>query len=183
MTKLELINSALSRCGVEPLTSLDVQNKAAKVALTQYNLSLLECLNDTTWNFAIARIELSQSGEPVFGYNAKYDLPSDCIRVISVDGQEPYKVEGKTIVTNTLELIKIKYLKLVDESLFTPSFAKAFVLKLAEDISYHLVQSASLQSAIASEAERYIRRARSYNSQEGTPESRYNEEYTGGIRL
>jgi hypothetical protein len=183
MSKLSIINAALSRCGVEPLASLDVQSKAAKVAINQYDLTLKECINDTVWNFAVDRLELSQSGEPLFEYTASYELPSDCIRVLSVYGNEPYKIEGKKLVTNTKETIQIKYLKLVTEEYFTASFTKAFWLKLAEDISYHLVQSSALQQAIASEAERYLRRARSYNSQEGTPEGRYPEDYVGGLRL
>lgn len=183
MTKLQLINAAISRCGVEPLTSLLDQSKAAIVALAQYDLTLTECLNDTTWNFAIGRAELLQNGAPLYEYNAKYDLPADCIRVLEMYGQEKYKIEGKTLVTNVLDSVQIKYIKLVNETQFSASFAKAFWLKLAEDISYHLVQSAALQTQIASEAERYIRRARSYNAQEGTPEGRYPEDYVGGLRL
>lgn len=69
------------------------------------------------------------------------------------------------------------------ESTWTPSFIKAFYLKLAEDMAYSLVQSATLQNGIIQEAERYLRRARSYNSQEGTPESRYPEDATTSLRL
>ena len=119
----------------------------------------------------------------MFGYAAYYELPVDCLRVIELSTNEVFKVEGRQIVTDALDTIKIKYIKKVSEELFSASFSKAFYLKLAEDISYQLVQSSSLQKDIASDAERYLRRARSYNSQEGTPTGRYPEDYVGGLRL
>lgn len=119
----------------------------------------------------------------LFGYKYRYALPSDCIRVLELDFKQPYRVESTGILCDTDENIQIKYIYYNDTpSTYSGSFVKAFYMKLAEDISYVMVQSSTLQQAITSEAERYLRKARSMNSQEGTPETRYPEEYTAGIR-
>lgn len=185
MTKLDICNRALTRCGLEPIASLTEQNKRAILVTSQYEATLKEILNDTTWNFATSRVLIHKSTAPLYGYANSYDLAVNIIRVLEIDSPEPYKIEGRKLLSNydadTLNVKAIVYV--TDVSLFSPSFIKAFYLKLAEDISYAMVQSAALQQAIISEAERYLRKARSYNSQEGTPDSRYPEDYTGSLRL
>ena len=185
VTKIDICNSALARCGAEQIKSLTEENKRAKVIAAQYEITLRELLNDSPWNFAIARVELEQNSvEPLFGYRYGYDLPTDSIKVLEVEHNIPFRVEGDYIFSDLNEKIKIKYVKFIDDpTKYSGSFIKAFYLKLAEDISYSLVQSASLQGQITQEAERYLRKARSMNSQEGTPESRMPEEYTYGIRV
>lgn len=185
MTKIDLCNAALARCGSEPITALTDDTKRAKVVSSQYEITLREMLSDSPWNFAVTRVELPVAGTDIpFGFGFKYELPTDCIRVLELENKHPYRVEEGYILCDIDEVIKIKYIKFIDDpSKYSGAFSKAFSLKLAEDISYILVQSASLQQQITSEAERYLRKARSMNSQEGTPESRYPEEYVYGVRV
>lgn len=119
----------------------------------------------------------------LFGYRYRYALPADTIRILELDFKQPYRVESTGILCDTDGFILVKYCFFNDTpATYSGAFVKAFALKLAEDISYLMVQSAALQGAITTEAERYLRKARSMNSQEGTPETRYPEEYTAGIR-
>lgn len=122
----------------------------------------------------------------LFRYQYRYALPSDCIRVLELEDKEEYRVQSTGIVCNTDTYIQVKYIYYTDSTAYytsmSGSFIKAFILKLAEDMAYVLVQSAALQDAITKEAERYLRKARSMNSQEGVPETRFPEEYTAGIR-
>lgn len=184
MDKLTIINRSLTRCGAEPIATLSDNSKRALLAVAQYESTLKEILNDTTWNFATTRIELTQGDKPLYGFSYSYELPSNVIRVVEINSIEKFRVEGRSLLTDLLaEPFYAKVLVYeTDETKWNPSFVKAFYLKLAEDMSYALVQSASLQQAIIAEAERYLRRARSYNSQEGTPESRYPEDITFGLR-
>lgn len=119
----------------------------------------------------------------LFKFKYRYALPSDCIRLLELEDQQEYRVESTGIVCDVKTYINIKYIYFNEDPLtYSATFIKAFYLKLAEDISYQLVQSAALQQSIIQEAERYLRRARSYNSQEGIPESRYPENFTASIR-
>lgn len=122
----------------------------------------------------------------LFGYKYRYALPSDCIRVLELEDKEEYRVQSTGIVCDVEDYIQIKYIYFEDSSAFYTAmsgpFAKALTLKLAEDISYQLVQSATLQGQIAAEADRYTRKARSMNSQEGVPEARYPEAKVYGER-
>ena len=184
MTKLDICNMALTRCGAELIASLNDTSKRAKLVTNQYELTLKECLNDSPWNFAIKRATLEQKDEVSLGLPYQYEIPTDCIRVLELPLGVTYKVESGYLYSDNGTTVDIRYLAYIEDATkYNPSFVKAFALKLAEDISYALVQSASLQQSIIQEAERYIRRARSYNSQEGTPEGRYPDEYTAGIRL
>lgn len=172
------------RCGAEAILSLTDDSKRAKAVTSQFETTLKEMLNDSPWNFALARTTLEASSEtPLYQYTYMYELPSDCIRVLELEDKIEYRVESGFILCNKDGTIKLKYAFYnTDATKYSGAFVKALVLKLAEDISYVLVQSASLQGAISSEAERYLRKARSMNSQEGTPEPRYPVEYTAGIR-
>lgn len=184
MDKLSLCNSALMRCGAEQITTLADTSKRGLAVVTQYENTLKEMLNDSPWNFAIKRVNIVQDvATPLFAHSFQYELPTDCIRVLELECKVPYRVESGFIVCDQEGSINVKYVWYnQDVETYSGAFVKAFYLKLAEDISFLMVQSASLQGAITTEAERYLRKARSMNSQEGTPESRYPEAYTAGIR-
>lgn len=260
-TKLEIWNAALIRCGAEPVASLVEENKRSVMLRNQYNITLRDLLNDTTWNFATSReVVLTREGTPSFGFGSYYTYPSNVIRILEVNKPCEFRIEEDRIATNYDDLAvsasitsagalatviqaehgynsdEVIYIKGADQAeyngkktitvvdantytyaitgapaspatgtilatrdsavfrakallfvddptMYTASFVKVFVLKLAEDISYGLVQSAALQNSIISEAERYLRRARSYNSQEGSPADRYPTDYTWGERL
>lgn len=185
MTQLELVNMALARCGAEPIISLTDTSKRALQVVLHMESVLRDLLNETPWSFAINRVAISQAGEPAYRYAAQYLLPVDHIRILEIENVPEYRIEGGNILCDTLEEIKIKYVFYQpDTTKWTASFQKVYVLKLAEAISYVLVQSTPLQQTIAQEAERYLRKARSYNSQEvGMPDSRYPSEYTIGLRI
>ena len=174
------------RCGAEPLTAIpDTTNKRGVLINNHYDIVLRELLGDTPWNFATARISYFQLGAPLFGFKYSYSTSQDVLRVLEVENVDDYRIEGGKIVTNTsTETLNVKIILFSDDpTKYSPSFNTALYLKLAENIAYSLVQSQSLQQSIIAEADRYLRRARSYNSQEGVSESRYNEQYTTGIRL
>lgn len=176
MTNLEICNMALVRCGCEPIASLTDSQKRAVIISAQYQQTLKELLVDSPWGFATARAELSVSSvTPLYGFSFQYPLPSDCLKLLHVDTEYNYAVESGYILIDVDEAIKIKYLKLVSESAMTPAFVKALAMRLAEDVSYALVQSSALQESIAADADRYLKKARTYNSHEGTPSMLYPE--------
>ena len=147
VSKLDICNSALVRCGSESIASLTDESKRAKTVTSQFNITLGELLADSPWNFAIKRATLEQtstneqSGNPYI-----YSIPSDCIRVLELENGTPYRIEGSSLLADVATTIKIKYISNIEDTTkYSPSFVKALVLKLAEDISYQLVQSATLQ--------------------------------------
>lgn len=102
----------------------------------------------------------------------------------AVSGTPATPATGAPHAVRDSSALRVKAIKYLDDpTLYSPSFNTALFLKLAENISYSLVQSQSLQQMIISEADRHLRRARSYNSQEGLFNDAYNEQYTTGRRL
>lgn len=113
---LEICNSALIKCGVEQIASLNDLNKRAKLCKSQYERSKLKLLREGNWNFAIKRVSLTGllTPVPVFYFDQFFDLPSDFIKLINVTssstsdsfatayskGTIEHKIEGNRIATS-----------------------------------------------------------------------------------
>jgi hypothetical protein len=97
MDKLSICNSALMRCGAEPILIGELTTPTSKRGLAvvnQYETTLKEMLNDSSWNFATVRVELTEElTVPLFGATRLYTLPNDCIRVLELEDKVPYRVE------------------------------------------------------------------------------------------
>ncbi len=92
-------------------------------------------LRDGGWNFAMKRAELPKLNEvPVHGYDAQFQLPSDCLKLIELYGSERlrYQLEGRRILADTAGPLQIRYLRDVTEPAeFDSGFTLAFALRIA----------------------------------------------------
>lgn len=134
-----ICNLALAHLGEARIESLDEDNLASRACALHYGPTRDMVLRSHRWNFAQARVTLSESADaPAFGPAHQYPLPSDCLRVLECNETEDgdvisneYPVEGRCIVTNadTLNLVYVK--RIEDVSQFDALFVEAFALKLA----------------------------------------------------
>lgn len=110
-----LYNEALGEIG-----AAEIEDSAASRALKPnlicvkyYDQARDEVLSCHPWNEAMVQvISLQDTTEPVFGYNARYSLPSTSIRVISVDDSNgadtrnnasnifPWEIQGDYILSD-----------------------------------------------------------------------------------
>jgi len=169
-TQLDICNSALIKLGAELITTIDDNNKRAKLCKSQYQKIKRKMLNETPWNFAIKREELEENGDtPLFGFGYSFDLPSDFIRGLDFETiKREWQREGKTILADD-STVKIRYIADVAEDLFSPTFEEVLALNLAYELSYAMVQSTAFREALLVDSERLLAKARSYDAQEGTP--------------
>lgn len=168
-TETSICNSALIKIGAERISSLTENNKRAIVCNEQYPKIRDEVLRAHPWNFAIKRVELAQiTDAPAFEYKYYYQLPEDCLRVLAINSDHAFKIEGKYIATDATSM-KIKYIaRIEDASQFDTIFCEALAARLAADIAYSVAQNTSLQSMLISMYSAQLALARSMDAQEGT---------------
>lgn len=175
-TQLDICNMALGAIGQDEVTSLAGTTKTVKLLNRFYPLCRDEVLASHPWNCARARASLTANvTAPVWEYAVAYDLPADCIRVLKVEtscdfATRPWKVEGAQIVTDLASPIDIQYIARIDESLFSPLLTAALFTRLAVELAEPIAQSATLAEQLRQKYEAALRRARSMNAQEGTPD-------------
>lgn len=163
-----ICNSALVKIGAARIVSLDDPSEGARLCKEQYTKLKESLLQAHPWNFAVRRQALNLSPDvPAFGYSKQFIVPDDCLRILETCPDEvSWEREGNFLLTNYPSMA-IRYIKNVDESLFTPLFAEVLSLALAADISYSLVQSVQLRTDLRQEFKNQLRDARSFDAQEG----------------
>lgn len=186
-SETQIANAALNRLGVEPISSLNDNKKRAKVLKSLYTITRNNVIQAAPWNFAMERVILTPlASDPLFDFENKFALPNDCLRVWTVtdggdaaggsgvkhpynyyiDGGVDYRVEGDKILADIKKAYVIYIKEVTDVSLFDPGFVKAFYLTLAAEASYSIIQNTTEKNSLLEEAEFYITRAASVNSQE-----------------
>jgi hypothetical protein len=174
MTKVELINKALTYIGAAPITSIDDSTNNARIMNRVYDSSRRSILSECMWNFAVKRSLLATSAETLDWYDTGvtivYMKPSDCIRIFSTNSASAtWKEEGDLIVSDTNGL-GIKYVYDLDiPSKYPASFAEAFVDRLAADAAFMILNSVKIAEAYLEKYEKLsLPKARAENAQVGT---------------
>lgn len=168
----EICNSALIKLGMEPITSLDDDNKQARLCKEQYPKIRDKLLNSHYWNFAMKRQEMAvvSSSPPIFGFSIKYQLPTDTLRVMHLNQKSArFKVEQNRFLHTNLSGAQIIYIaREEDVSKYSPTFSELLALELAIDLSTALVQSRTVKADLREQHKTALRDARSIDGQEGT---------------
>ena len=166
---VSICNEALSLLGANTITDFTDNTKEAELVNHFYYSAIEQTLRDHDWSFAVKRSpELARLfGQPEFGYNYRYQLPSDCLRVIStnIHGAE-YEIEGEALLTDETG-VKIKYICLVlDVSCFDALFRRMLVMRLAADLAYPLTKRRSKEEELILLYERALGKAKSKDIKE-----------------
>ncbi len=171
-TSVQICNLALGLIGIDPITSLADTTKQGTLCNTFYEFTKNRVLVGHTWNCTITRATLTDDGTtPDHEFTYAFALPTGFLRLISIyEYSQDYKVEANKIMAYEDE-IKIKYIKDVEESTFPDYLSFLIAAELAIDLSYHLVQSEPVRQGVLSIRNERLRDARSFDAQEGKPDS------------
>jgi hypothetical protein len=170
-SEVEICNDALAMIGHEPfISSLDQAGKTAGLCKVFYPRARDELLRSHPWNFATRRAEIAAStSTPAWGYDSSYPLPSDCLRVLGLDGHPAtdWRLEGKAIVCNETAPLNVLYVaQVTDPEQFDASFSRALAGRLAVDLCMPLANNIQMRTAVADEAKARLREARGIDAQE-----------------
>jgi len=156
-----ICNLALARISEDQILNIEEDSNNARYCNAFYAQTRDEVLQSNPWRFATTTAQLSQlTGTPLLEWENKFQLPSDCLRVLSLNrqwfdqSQGYFEVQGTVLLTNEAEAI-IKYIQRVtDGNLFTPLFSEALSVKLAARIAKPLTGSDQIAAGLLEE---YVR--------------------------
>jgi hypothetical protein len=169
ITEINIINSALIKLGIDIINSrTQDNNKAARTMNQLYDLKRQELLRMHPWNFATSRQSLALlTTDPAFEYSYEFQLPDDCLRVVRINNPyQEYKIEGRTILTNSSTCDIIYIADIDDTSLFDPLFASALADFLAFKAALSLTGSTAIQAQLGQEFQVALRTAKQIDGQE-----------------
>jgi hypothetical protein len=170
-SKVQIANLALIHVGGQAITSLTENTNEARAVNQVYSLIRDAVLSDHPWNFAIKRIIPGlDAGTPIYGFTNRFDLPTDYLRLVEIEGNPDYKISGQFIETDGT-VIKIKYVAENDNPVeYDAMFVTAFGLRLAATIAERLTQSSTLAEKLMEAYIQALRDAKSVDAQSDQPD-------------
>lgn len=155
-TRTELATRALAHIGEQGIADIDdAEQKQARVCKEFAQQVIDETLRAHRWNCAIARATLSELSEaPNHGFDHAYQLPSDFIRLLEVNGEqwqgssEFHEIEAEQRLLTDEESADIRYIQRIDVPAMDPLLKKVVALALAVEIALPLTQNANLREAL-----------------------------------
>ena len=173
-TKIDLCSRALVKLGASTIASFDEATAEAKVCTQLYEPTLESLLAAYPWRFALEKAELARLvSAPTADYQYAYQLPNDCVRVLSAGNGArsqglKYKIVGNTLHTNAQEVI-ISYVARPDEANFPPFFSNALIARLAAELCLPLTESTTRTDYMYQRAEEEFKNAKLTDSQQDIP--------------
>lgn len=152
LTKTTIANNALAYLAAGTITDiLDTLDEKARTIKAVFDTVAQEVMRSHRWNCCIKRVQLSRLSEvPIkygeFGYLYKYQLPSDSLRFLDLNG-EPWNaktefltVEGREIFTDDT-VAYIRYVAHIEDvSRWDVLMADAVSIKLAMRIARRITK-------------------------------------------
>ena len=179
---VSIVNVALIHLGEEPITSLEDDLKAARLANNIFTRVRDVVLEDHTWSDARALATLAKlTTTPTWGFTNQFQLPTDCLRVIRVDSPEDeWQIHGRKILSD-LSAINIEYIKrLEDPNDMSTMLKEAISARLAAELSLPITRDASRQSAMWQLYEKKMDLARHVRSAQRNDDVFANDTWTQG---
>jgi len=172
MNTIEICNLSLMMIGMPTITSFEDANNNARMCKEFFPVVRDRVLRDHCWSFAVSYASLQTttdtSYEPDFPFVCA--MPVDLIRILEVDGGEPYLHVGNRILTQR-QGAKLKYIRRVeDPEQFDPLFTEAVQYALAGEIIITNTRDAQMVNFYRNEYERRLAIARSIDTAENRHE-------------
>lgn len=172
-SETSIANAALTLLGERRINDLDENSKTANVLKERYDEVRDALLRRHPWNFATARAQLAKEvTAPTWGFDNSYTFPSDLLRLLEVENPNhwPYRVEGRSIVTDLdapLQIVYTKEITVVGE--MDVLFRQALAADLAADVAESITGDDNKVKLLSAIVAQKIREARNTDGQEPSP--------------
>jgi hypothetical protein len=170
VSNVSIANRALTYLAATRITDLEQDSEVARKVNAIYEDTRDALLSEHPWNFAKKQRALSLLDETptVETWAYVFQLPSDCLRVLSTENDEPFEIfTGKKLYCNA-SAISITYIaRITDPVQFSPGFVNAFSMRLGADLAFSITQNATLASGAEKKAEMALKEAKWSDAQEG----------------
>lgn len=174
LSQIDLCSRALLKVGANSISSFDEGTLEAEVAAGLFPTVRDALLSAHPWNFATTQKRLAKlATPPVADFQSAFQLPVDCIRVLSAgtDGRGSgliYKIFQRQLLTDA-EAVVLTYIFRPLEADFPPFFDMALIANLAAEFCIPLTDSTNRWETLREAAEHEFRRCRLIDAQEETP--------------
>jgi hypothetical protein len=169
-TFVSICNLALTELGAAnpPVTALTDNTKTARACNRVYEQARDQALRDHPWNFALKRATLAaDTTAPIWTYANAFTWPTGCLRIIEVDTNEAWVVEGQKVLTNAGAPLNIVYIDTVtDPTLFDAKFVEAYAAKIAATIAFDITASRTAVADMTTLYSARLQEARLIDAQE-----------------
>ena len=166
---VDICNGALNQLGATTILSLTEDSKNARLCNSRYTQVRDAVFRSHPWNCLQVRVELASSTTtPVWGYNFKFDLPGDCLRLLKIlDFDSNYQVEGRAILSNN-ETMKILYIsRIEDPNQYDELLRETLSAALGADIAYAITSNNTTSQNMLVTYQEKLKDARFVDSTEG----------------
>jgi hypothetical protein len=165
----EIQNRALTLLSVDRIQVDNQTSDQARKMNAVYDSTRDALLSEHNWNFAMKERQLSLlSDEPIKeDWDFVYQLPSDCLRVLNIEGDYEFAIYSNKLYTNTDDARILYVSRETDPNKFSAGFVKALASRLAADLAFGFTQNASLAERAEAKAEKDLREAKWSDGQEG----------------
>lgn len=174
-TAVSICSNALLMLGAQTINSLDEDLDRARIASGLYATVRDDMLRAHPWNCAIKRLRLAPlSAAPAFGYRYQFQLPGDCLRVLSIQNsgcEVDHRVEGRVLLSDSAS-IDLRYVFRNEvEGTWDASLVDVMTLAMAARMAYAITSSSSESQSRKQDLEFALRKARAVDGQEDPPET------------
>lgn len=171
---LAIINKALILCGANTVSSITDDTPNARALNAVYEIARKDFLTENKWTFSTTRSTLSTVATTTFAWlhseeSYAYTKPSASLRIWEMNDERAiWREEGDYILSNTADLA-VKYsFDQSDLSKWAPSAISAFIDRLAADICFMILNSATKAADFMAKYEKIsLPKAMAENSQTG----------------
>jgi hypothetical protein len=174
LSQIDLCSRALLKVGANSISSLEEGTTEAEIAASLYPTIRDSLLSAHPWNFATRQQSLAMlTSPPVADFQYAFQLPVDCIRVLSAGtggrgSGITYRIIQRQLLTD-MESVVLTYIFRPLEADFPPFFDMTLIAHLAAEFCIPLTDSTSRWEALREASEHEFRRARLIDAQEETP--------------
>ena len=173
-TEVSICSNALRRLGDDPITTLTDDTERARLCNAFYPSSRDAVLRSHSWNFSITRTSLARlTDAPAYGFAYQFAIPSDCLRVISMEYPDNiFKIEnlpshGRVLLTDEATANILYISQITNTILFDSMFVDTLTAKLSSDLAYPVTNSPKVQTEMEKLYQNKLSEARSIDGQEG----------------
>lgn len=170
-SKIEICRHALSLIGDDfDILAISDDTKQGKVCNLLFDKCRDQVLRAFPWSFAIKRYSLVPSTQkPTFGEGNVFVYPTDCLRVISTEGNIPFSVEGKTIIAAVDKLNFYGICRETDITAYDSEFCMCLAYLLAAELCTTLSQDLKMKEQLLSIYYSLLDHAKTSSSFESSP--------------
>lgn len=159
-TRTQIANNALSYLSAGSIVNLNDDDAKARAINGIFDQAAKEVIRTHRWSCCIGRAKLSKlADDPLqngnFGYSGAYQLPSDCLRILDINGEpwsekaEFFDLNGRQLLSDLGE-IYLRYVKWEDDvsqwdTLLADVVSVKIAMKVARQITTDGVSAEDLE--------------------------------------